>query len=716
MTDFLKSLVIDIMKILSVLIAVNLQAASGDWEKYGADHSSTQYSPLKQIHKGNVNRLQLAWEYRSEPMGKNSRSQIQCNPLIINGVLYGSSPNLKIFTLNAATGEEIWQFNPFTDSNPVGVNRGLIHWKNQKGSRILFTASHWLYALDAGTGKLIKEFGDQGRVNLRKNLRPGAENAFVLSNTPGAVFGDLLILGTRVSEGPGPSAPGYIRAYNVQTGELEWTFHTIPHPGEFGHDTWPDDAWTWIGGANAWSGLAIDEKRGWVFCPTGSPAFDFWGGNRKGQNLFGNCLLVLDAKTGKRIWHYQLVHHDLWDRDLPATPNLIELTMNGEVVEAVAQITKSGHVFLFNRDNGKPIFPIEERPFPPSDLQEEEAWPTQPIPTNPPPFARQRFEMKDVSNISPETHTSISEKLRSVRSGGQFVPPSTPGTVIFPGFDGGGEWGGAAWDPETEWLIVNSNEMPWILTMVETDKNSPSAGHVSGQTLYTRLCATCHGIDRLGDPQRTFPPIANIGEKMNKEQIISQMSQGKGVMPAFGFLKNIEKSAIADFLLGQETKLESASKPESINQEKTQTNRKSPYAHTGYNRFLDADGYPAVKPPWGTLNAIDLKEGRIVWQVTLGEFQDLKARGHSPTGTENYGGPAVTAGGLIFIGASKDEKFRAFDKYTGELLWETHLPAGGYATPSVYEVNGKQFVVIACGGGKMGTKSGSSYVAFCLKD
>jgi quinoprotein glucose dehydrogenase len=698
------------------LLALNLHAASNDWQSYGADRSSSQYSPLTQIHRGNVGQLKLAWEYKSEPLKKKMRSQIQCNPLVIDGVLYGSSPGLTIFALDASTGKEHWRFNPFKGSNPVGVNRGLVFWGKDAKSRILFTASHWLYALDSKTGTLIPNFGTNGRVDLRKHLRADAEKSFILSNTPGVVYGNLLILGTRVSEGPGPSAPGYIRAYNVETGNLAWVFHTIPHPGEMGYDTWPTDAWKTIGGANAWSGLAIDEKRGWVFCPTGSPAFDFWGGNRKGENLFGNCLLVLDAKTGDRIWHYQLVHHDLWDRDLPATPNLIELTIDGQKVPAVAQITKSGHVFLFHRENGVPVFPIEELPFPPSDLKNEEAWPIQPIPTSPPPFARQYFSSNDVTQLSPETHALMSSKLKSVRSGGQFVPPSTQGTVIFPGFDGGGEWGGAAWDPGTEWLFVNANEMPWILTMVAADKDPAFDGKVNGKFLYTRLCATCHGIDKLGDPQKTYPPIAQIGKKMNKEQIIDQMSLGKGLMPAFGFLTQSEKSAIANFLLGNQQPEETDIPSNTSNASSKSSNNNTAYTHTGYNRFLDKNGYPAIKPPWGTLNAIDLKEGRIVWQVTLGAFEDLIARGISPTGTENYGGPAVTAGGLVFIGASKDEKFRAFDKFTGEILWERKLPAGGYATPSIYAVNGKQYIVIACGGGKMNTKSGVSYVAFCLQN
>ncbi len=705
--------------ILTLCLAFNatlkLQSASTEWQQYGGDHASSQYSPLKQIHRANVQQLIKVWEYHSESGQATPRTQIQCNPIIVDGVLYGSSPTLKFFALDAATGLERWQFNPFIGTNPIGVNRGVIHHGQGSTARIFLTASHWLYAVNAETGVPIASFGADGRVDLRQGLGRDAEKLFILSNTPGVAHGNLIVLGTRVSEGPGPSAPGYIRAYRVDTGAMEWVFHTIPQQDEFGHHTWPKEAWKTAGGANAWSGLSIDPKRGWVFCPTGSPAFDFWGGNRKGENLFGNCLIALDIKTGRRIWHYQVVHHDLWDRDLPAAPNLVEISVNGKSIPVVAQVTKSGHVFLFHRETGKPVFSINERPFPPSDLSNEEAWPTQPIPTSPPPFARQSFTPRDISKISKETQSIVSAKLASVRSGGQFIPPSTIGTVIFPGFDGGGEWGGAAWDPDSRWLYVNANEMPWILTMKSTTKGSTRPGTIDGALLYQRLCAACHGLDRMGDSQKTYPSIADIAKKMNSDQIIEQMSQGKGLMPAFSFLNQNEKSAIADFLIEPQSLQELGKDllPEKNNNKPSEYHE--PYTHTGYNRFLDPDGYPAIKPPWGTLNAIDLENGRIAWQVTLGEFEELKARGISPTGTENYGGPVVTGGGLVFIGASKDEKFRAFDKSTGALLWETKLPAGGYATPSIYEVQGKQFVVIACGGGKMNTKSGASYIAFALK-
>jgi len=689
--------------------------APTNWAHYGGDPTNAQYSPIKTIHRGNVHQLVKVWEYHSEGNDPRRKAQIQCNPLIIDGVLYGSSPRLKIFALDAGSGQEKWTFDPFAEQNPVGVNRGLVHWRSEEEARILFTAGPWLHALDAETGKPIPSFGQQGRVNLKEGLERDASGLFVLSNTPGVIFDDLLILGTRVSEGPGPSAPGHIRAYDVRTGNIRWIFHTIPQPGEEGYQSWPEGAWQRMGGANTWSGMSLDLERGWVFCPTGSPAFDFWGGNRHGANLFGNSVLVLDARTGKRIWHFQIVHHDLWDRDLPAAPNLIELTLGGKRVDAVAQITKSGHIFTFDRETGAALFPIVEKVFPPSDLEGEQAWPTQPLPSTTPPFARQLFGVRDISNLSPETSLAVSKKLQTVRSGGQFVPPSTAGTVIFPGFDGGGEWGGAAWDPEKEWLYINANEMPWILTMVKASTAEDKDQPISGETLYARLCAVCHGSDLRGDSQKTYPSLINIEQKMNAQQIIDQMSLGRGLMPSFGFLTETEKRLLADYLMSGGTKSTLSSKKEMPHAPENAQGRE-PYSHTGYNRFLDPEGYPAIRPPWGTLNAIDLKGGRIVWQVALGEFEDLKARGLSPTGTENYGGPVVTAGGLVWIGATKDETLKAFDKSTGALLWKGQLPAGGYATPAVYSVDGRAHVVIACGGGKMGTRSGDAYVAFALPE
>lgn len=693
--------------------AFSAGGAGKDWPVYLGDSASSHYSELKQITKKNVASLEVAWVYRAGDGRADNRSQIQCSPIVIDGIMYGSTPQLKIIAVNGETGQEIWRFDPFagaTDKGALGVNRGVVFWTDGRDRRILFTAGQALYALDAATGKLIESFGAKGTVDLREGLGRDPKKQFVISNTPGIIYRDFLVLGMRVSEGPGPASPGHIRAFNVRTGKIEWVFHTIPQPGEFGYETWPPEAWKFSGGANVWTGFALDEKRGIVYCPTGSAAFDFWGGDRLGANLFANCLIALDARTGKRIWHYQFVHHDLWDRDLPAPPNLLTVRHQGKKVDAVAQVTKSGHVFLFNRQNGEPLFPIEERPVPPSTLQGESAWPTQPIPTRPAPFARQLFSEELVTDISAKSREAVLEKFRKVKKHEVFIPPSTEGSIVFPGFDGAAEWGGAGVDPKKGILYVNSNEMPWILTMVETKPKAGSAGLSSGTQIYNSVCAACHGLNREGDPARAFPTLVNVKEKLKKTDIVQLLATGKGTMPAFTFLDDQQREAVANFVLDQEEPADAA-RPGAASLELLVD---SPYSHTGYNRFLDPDGYPAVKPPWGTFNAIDLNTGDYLWKIPFGEVPELTARGIPLTGTENYGGPVITASGVIFIAATRDEKIRAFDQQTGKVLWEAKLPAGGYATPATYSVKGRQYLVIACGGGKMGTKSGDSYVAFAL--
>ena len=678
--------------------------AEREWRRHGGDAGHTQHSPLAQIDTTNVGRLEVAWTYHTGDARGDGRSQIQCNPVVVDGVLYGTSAQLKAFALDAATGRELWRFDPFAagaEENALGVNRGVVVWGDGTERRVVFSAGQYLFALDAATGKPLNAFGDAGRVDLREGLGREPKGLFVLSTTPGGVYRDLLILGTRVHEGPGPSAPGYVRAYDLRTGAVRWTFHTIPKPGELGHDTWPADAWKTVGGANAWSGISVDEARGLVFLPVGSPAWDFWGGDRHGAGLFGNCVLALRAATGERVWHFQLVHHDLWDRDPPQAPVLATVTRDGRPRDAVVQATKSGHVFVFDRETGDPLFPVEERAFPPSDLVDEETWPTQPIPVLPKPFARQQLTEAELTDRTPEAHAAAVERFRRVRSGGQFVPPSTQGTVIFPGFDGGAEWGGSAYDPRTHVLYVNANEMAWILEM----KPVKAGEGPLGAQVYAQHCTVCHGVDRRGDPQHQFPSLEKVAEKMKHADVAHLVEHGKGVMPSFGFLPRNEIEAVTSHVLGEKEEDHGAG-------EAAQAGR--PYTHLGYNRFLDPDGYPAVRPPWGTLNAIDLDSGETRWAVPLGELPELTARGMAPTGTENYGGPIVTDGGLVFVAATKDEMFRAFDKKTGRVLWQSRLPAGGYATPATYEANGRQYVVVAAGGGKMGTKSGDAYVAFAL--
>lgn len=675
------------------------------WHSFLGDKSASQYSSLDQINTENVDQLEVAWSFSSGDLVEGERTEIQANALIIDGVLYSTTPLKKAFALKADTGELIWMFDPFEGQEPRsrGVNRGMATWSDDEGNhRLFYVAGPRLWAIDAKTGKPVDDFGENGSLDFSVGLDRDAVDFQATATSPGIVFEDKLIYGSRVYN----LAPGHIRAFNVQTGEIEWIFRTIPYPGDYGYDTWPPDAWTRVGNANSWPGMSLDGERGIVYVPVASPGHDFYGGDRIGKNLFGSSLVALNAATGERVWYFQLVRHDIWDYDPPAAPNLITIRRNGKLVDAVSQTTKTGFVYVFDRETGEPLFPMAEEEVPPSDLRGEEVWPTQPVPEKPAPFARREFTEDDISNITPGAHQDLLERFREIRTGSPWDPPSTEGTLIFPGFDGGAEWGGAAFDPETGILYVNSNEMPWILEMVEAE--APDEGMPVAERIYSINCAVCHGSNRTGVQHGANPTLVDIGERMSDDELNEVIVQGRGVMPSFGFLSDEELDAIVQFLNDPDA-------PEVAAAEITMSRAPQiPYSFTGYNRWLDPEGYPAVKPPWGTLNAIDLNTGEHVWNIPLGEFEELTERGIPQTGTENYGGPVVTAGGLLFIGATQDEKFRAFDKTNGELLWETTLPAGGYATPSVYEVNGRQFVVIAAGGGKMGTKSGDTYVAFSL--
>ena len=676
------------------LIAAPVQAQprSVDWPTYGGNWANTRYSTLRQITPANVGQLQVAWTY--ETHDEFPGSEMQSNPIVVDGVLYATTPKLRVVALDAATGRELWSFDPNVIDNRPGRyrHRGV----TVDHGRVFVTHRNHLWALDQRTGQPIPSFGENGRVDLRQGLGRPFETLSVSASTPGVIFEDLYIVGSSVSESL-PSSPGDIRAYDTRTGALRWTFHTIPRPGEFGYETWPPDAYKIAGGANAWSGLTVDPKLGMVFGATGSAAFDFYGSNRRGDNLFANSVLALNARTGRRIWHFQTVKHDLWDMDLPAPPSLVTVTRKGRRVDAVAQITKTGFVFLFERRTGKPLFPIAYRQVGASPLAGEHASSTQPVPLRPPPFTRQTLTEASLTTRTPEARQAALATFRKYGAAGMFQPPSQEGVIVFPGYDGGGEWGGAAFDPATGLLYVNANEMAWLLKMIPRDDKS----------LYQNNCASCHQSDLRGTPGQ-FPSLIDIGKRRTKDELVAMVRQGTGRMPGFGEV--LEDGAIADlvnFLItGRDAADTKASNPLWLD-----------YRNDGYNIFLDHEGYPAIAPPWGTLNAIDLNRGTIRWTIPFGEYPVLAAKGITNTGTDNYGGPVVTANGLLFIGATTyDQKFHVFDKRTGKLLWETTLPASGNATPSLYVVNGKQYVVIACGGGKNGAPSGGTFVAFALPD
>lgn len=695
---------ISLIALSGVLIAsqsIDDKINYSEWSEYLGGPDRNHYSTLNQITPENLKNLQIAWTY---DVGEGG--QMQTNPIIVDGLLYGVTPAVQAFALDAATGKEVWKFGE-PSAHWASTSRGVSYWADGEDKRILYTVGPNLFALNAKTGKLIESFGDKGKVDLHTGLPEIAKDKFIISNTPGTIFEDLIIMPVRLSEGA-DAAPGDIRAFNVRTGKLVWTFHTIPYPNEFGYKTFPKNAYlnTEIGAANNWSGMSVDRKRGVVYIPTGSAAFDFYGGNRKGQNLFSDCLLALDARTGKRIWHFQTTHHDIWDRDLPAPPNLIKVMHNGRKIDAVAQITKQGYVFLFDRDSGKPLFKIEEKKVPTSTIPEEHPWATQPIPTKPLPYARQSNTLTE-NDIRPyaENRDELIAKFKTYRRE-QYAPPSKEGTLILPGFDGGAEWGGAAADPEDGILYVNSNEMAWVLTLVDNPKKEQLSSMTAGEKLYNTTCVTCHGADRKGNPKSGFPNLVDIDKRRDRDFVNNIIKNGKGMMPGNTLLSNEERLALVAFLFGDEKKEVSTSNTSKVPQ--------LPYRTTGYNKFLDKNGLPAIAPPWGTLNAIDLNTGEYLWRIPFGEEEKLIERGITNTGTENYGGPLVTANGLLFIAATKDGKFRAFDKKTGKLLWETKLPAAAFATPATYQINGKQYIVLACGGTKLGTPKGNKYVAFAL--
>jgi quinoprotein glucose dehydrogenase len=687
------ALLLALLPLVSVEKQARPPARYTTWAAYGGTPDQIRYSSLAQIDRGNVARLQVAWTYDSGESGG-----LQTQPIVADGVLYAYTPTHKTFALRADTGALLWTFD--SGVRGQGANRGVMYWASGAEKRVFAAVDQYVYALDAATGRPIPAFGDRGRIDLRRDLGRDPELQSVRLTSPGVVYKDLLIVGGRVSEGL-PSSPGDIRAYDVRSGALKWSFRTIPHPGEPGHETWAPTSWRVNGGANNWPGMALDEARGIVYVPTGSAAADFYGGDRPGDNLYANSLLALDAATGRRLWHFQFVRHDIWDRDPPAPPSLITVRRNGRRIDAVAQSTKHGYVFVFDRVTGAPLFPIENRAYPASDVPGEWTAATQPVPSAPPPFARQHLSADALTTRTPEAAAWAKAELATFRNGGPFVPIGVgTQTVIFPGFDGGAEWGGQAFDPDTGLYYVNANDLAW------TGGLAPADGANTPVALYRQHCASCHRDDLQGAPPQ-IPSLAGIAQRKSRAEIADTIRKGAGRMPGFPALAPAVVDAVTEYVVSGSSTAPAAGAPVPL----------SPYRFTGYRKFLDPDGYPAVAPPWGTLTAIDLNRGRFAWRIPLGEYPELAAKGLKNTGTENYGGPIVTAGGLVFIGATNfDRKFRAFDKRTGALLWETTLPFSGNATPATYAVDGRQYVVIAAGGGKgaRGSPSGGVYVAFAL--